>query len=31
MVITTNTPVPPEVVAEIAGGDGFVTGRSVAL
>ena len=31
MMITTDRPVPPEVVSEIVGGDGFVAGRSVSL
>lgn len=31
MVITTDTPVPQAVVEEIAGSDGFVAGRAVAL
>jgi D-3-phosphoglycerate dehydrogenase len=31
MVVTTDVPVPPDVVAEIAGGEGFLDGRAVAL
>jgi D-3-phosphoglycerate dehydrogenase len=31
MAITTDVAVPPEVVAEIVAGDGFVAGRSVSL
>jgi D-3-phosphoglycerate dehydrogenase len=31
MVVTTDAPVPPEVVEEIAGGDGFVAGRAASL
>jgi D-3-phosphoglycerate dehydrogenase len=31
MVVTTDAPVPPEVVDQIAGGDGFLDGRTVAL
>jgi D-3-phosphoglycerate dehydrogenase len=31
MVVTTDAPVPPDVVREIAGGDGFLDGRAVAL
>ncbi len=31
MMITTDRPVPPEVVREIVGGEGFVAGRSVSL
>jgi D-3-phosphoglycerate dehydrogenase len=31
MVVSTDAPVPPEVVAEIAGGEGFLDGRAVAL
>jgi D-3-phosphoglycerate dehydrogenase len=31
MVITTDAPVPPEVIDEIASGEGFVAGRAVSL
>jgi D-3-phosphoglycerate dehydrogenase / 2-oxoglutarate reductase len=31
MVITTDTPVPQQVLEEIVGGEGFVTGRTVTL
>jgi D-3-phosphoglycerate dehydrogenase len=31
MVITTDGPVPGEVLAEVAGGEGFETGRTVSL
>jgi D-3-phosphoglycerate dehydrogenase len=31
MAITTDAPVPPAVIEEIASGDGFVTGRTVSL
>jgi D-3-phosphoglycerate dehydrogenase / 2-oxoglutarate reductase len=31
MVVTTDSPVPREVVAEIAGSDGFLAGRAVSL
>jgi hypothetical protein len=31
MVITTDVPVPAEVVEEIASSDGFVAGRTVSL
>jgi D-3-phosphoglycerate dehydrogenase len=31
MVVTTDAPVPPDVVDEIAGSDGFLDGRTVAL
>lgn len=31
MVVTTDAPVPADVVAEIAAGDGFVAGRAVSL
>jgi hypothetical protein len=31
MVVTTDAPVPPGVVEEIASGEGFLDGRAVAL
>jgi hypothetical protein len=31
MVVSTDVPVPAQVVAEIAGSDGFLDGRVVAL
>jgi D-3-phosphoglycerate dehydrogenase len=31
MAVTTDAPVPPAVVDEIAGGEGFIAGRAVAL
>jgi hypothetical protein len=31
MVITTDTAVPQQVLEEIVGGEGFVTGRTVTL
>ena len=31
MVVTTDSPVPPGVVAEIAATDGFLAGRAVGL
>ena len=31
MVVTTDSPVPREIVAEIAATDGFLAGRAVSL
>jgi len=31
MAVTTDSPVPDDVVAQIAGSDGFVSGRSITL
>jgi hypothetical protein len=31
MVVTTDAPVPAQVIEEIVASDGFVDGRSVAL
>jgi hypothetical protein len=31
MVITTDTAVPPQVLEEIVGSEGFVTGRTLTL
>ena len=31
MAITTDTPVPPEVIGEIVASEGFVAGRTVTL